>query len=661
DAVRLDALSFGFNFSAAVASDAGASPLAVLGSSVDSVTVGVHVTGTSTLQLSSVQLGVGAAHFAVTVLLEGLESAEDLNVSESASFEVPGRILVTRSDLQPAGDFADVGSALPRRGDPAWATFGLRVTAAAGDTLHVSGPPFTFTGDVQLQGENEAEVQLVSLANATVLFLTLQEPLDGLYELRAAVLAGPEADNGERWSFELWPEQSQASQELPKATNDASLGSFNLVEVVQLGISAGRVAPQSSAELEISVATSAQPREILLFAPLGFVFPENCLRDTLTVTSQVLSCRRSQPNVASLLIGTMQGGISTTLVATAPQSSSGRWFVRAMAEGAEVGWGTAPGFDVAQMEAADLIYAGVPSSAVHVAVSFRTSQTLMGGGNIEVVAPAVYGLSCLAADGFNALFLPGLGACDSSQGLLLTLNQTLAPGSYAFMAGMRTPAFTPSENLFDLLLRDVQGKVLDAKVGIPGQRIVHGLSLNPPQLQFSSSEQGVETEIRVVLRVAETLDPLQALGPVRALQIAVPERFTLIVKEPVVNLDGLPTPEVGWYHLYFLEKLVRVDLVANPGVQPPQLPAGDYRLAFKVRLPEFWMPSVNVWLLSLCRDLLCSDLIATVPVAGFKFGDAPMVQVETPVEPGGRAGGRALSTLILVLSPIFWVQSMVQS
>ena len=34
-----------------------------------------------------------------------------------------------------------------------------------------------------------------------------------------------------------------------------------------------------------------------------------------------------------------------------------------VAQGAEVGWGTAPGFDVAQMEAADLIYAGVPSSA----------------------------------------------------------------------------------------------------------------------------------------------------------------------------------------------------------------------------------------------------------------------------------------------------------
>ena len=29
--------------------------------------------------------------------------------------------------------------------------------------------------------------------------------------------------------------------------------------------------------------------------------------------------------------------------------------------------------------------------------------------------------------------------------------------------------------------------------------------------------------------------------------------------------------------------LWQVDLVANPGVQPPQLPAGDYRLAFKAR------------------------------------------------------------------------------
>eukprot|EP00913_Durusdinium_trenchii_P028684 g26900.t1 len=192
-------------------------------------------------------------------------------------------------------------------------------------------------------------------------------------------------------------------------------------------------------------------------------------------------------------------------------------------------------------------------------------------------------------------------------------------------------------NLFDLLLKDLEGKVVDARLALPGPRLIPGLTLDLPVLTslgervgrpFARSQPGSDAEIRVTLKVVQTLDPLQVLGPFRSVQIAVPERFTLIVREPVTNYDGLPTPEVSWYHLYFLEKLVRVDLVADGAEEIPQIPAKDYRLGFKVRLPEFWMPSVNVWTVSLCRDLSCSDLITSLPMAGFEFGDPGFEQEE---------------------------------
>ncbi|OLQ11398.1 40S ribosomal protein S15a-4 [Symbiodinium microadriaticum] len=122
---------------------------------------------------------------------------------------------------------------------------------------------------------------------------------------------------------------------------------------------------------------------------------------------------------------------------------------------------------------------------------------------------------------------------------------------------------------------------------------------------FGTLVKGAETQVRIILRVASALEPLEALGPVRAIQIAAPEHFTLVVREPaVLNLDGLPTPEIGysapmevdiapqtlghpcktcspsWFHLFFLEKLIRVDLVSNAGAAPPQVPAGSYRIEF---------------------------------------------------------------------------------
>ena len=92
-----------------------------------------------------------------------------------------------------------------------------------------------------------------------------------------------------------------------------------------------------------------------------------------------------------------------------------------------------------------------------------------------------------------------------------------------------------------------------------------------------------------------------------------PVYFVLVKCQQVQIIEWLFSLVVGWYHTYFLEKLVRVswrkegwfpvmfnpwpeamllstcalqvDLVSD-GEEPPQIPAKDYRLAFKVLSSE---------------------------------------------------------------------------
>eukprot|EP00913_Durusdinium_trenchii_P034041 g31864.t1 len=148
-------------------------------------------------------------------------------------------------------------------------------------------------------------------------------------QLSMGVVTGPEADNQEEWYFELWTEASTL-----KATNDGIMESFQLALGVRL--SAPRAAPASRAEVALAVAWSGRrPRQLQLWAPVGFIFVEvSCLRDTITVSSQVLSCTPgSLPYVAALqLHSAIEGSAETVLLALAPASAQGSWLLRSLAE-----------------------------------------------------------------------------------------------------------------------------------------------------------------------------------------------------------------------------------------------------------------------------------------------------------------------------------------
>merc|ERR1740121_3026801 len=216
----------------------------------------------------------------------------------------------------------------------------------------------------------------------------------------------------------------------------------------------------------------------------------------------------------------------------------------------------------------------------HMAVVFHTTQSLFDGGIVTMLAPEVYKFSCREVEGFSPLSMPGVQSCDDTgNGVSLVLNDTMAPGDYTFTVGVINPAFTPAANLFSVLVLNKDSKVVDAKMKFQGPRIVQGLYLRPLVLQYSTTKPMEEAEIRITFWTSADLDPMAAIGAVRALQIAVPERFTLITRLGVDNLDGLPTPESGWHQLYYTQRLVRISFVKSMAEIPRVIPQGQYRLA----------------------------------------------------------------------------------
>eukprot|EP00746_Dinoflagellata_sp_MGD_P145127 gnl/MRDRNA2_/MRDRNA2_77775_c0_seq1.p1 gnl/MRDRNA2_/MRDRNA2_77775_c0~~gnl/MRDRNA2_/MRDRNA2_77775_c0_seq1.p1 ORF type:complete len:2163 (+),score=280.86 gnl/MRDRNA2_/MRDRNA2_77775_c0_seq1:891-6491(+) len=643
----------------------------------------------------------GKTIFDITTSEINITRDELLGVSEAGAFVLPGLIEVSGQQLQtlyahesgPLNATAQPKRAgfRPRSNDDALATFTLRFGANVPEdaTLSIEALPFSFKeGLFFAMTEVGSEEEMKEIGPRTILNdgarleVHLLEPLFvGVeYKVQFETFTGPDIDNNERWRFETHLNPDLATRLgyavvpneplLPINTNDAQTASFELVAVMTLSIDAPRVAPRSDSILSIVIGPGGSaPSKVEIYAPVGFTFlPGSCLVGEQTEEANILGCRRTDEHrivelqirgegllvPANALITVRSPDVQYEII-------ENTWLIRGLTSddpSLEVGWGQVSGFRVVQMQQAEIIYGGSATIRVTLAVVFRTTETLLGGGQLVVLLPEVYKLNCQVEEGFNPLNVPGISECnDAGAGLRLTLNSTLAPGDYAFMAGLRNPAYTPANNKFSILLMNKDGNVVDAAMQFQGEQIVQGLSCRPPTLAFSSSQPKAEAEIHMALVVRELLDPSNPIGPVRSIQISVPEYFELVRKMctgvegtydcSVRNLDGLVTPEDGWFHLYFKDRLVRVDTVDTMVSTPVAIPEGTYRVAFYVYLPEFVMPRVNLWKMTLCRDLACTDQISTFPVAGFQFGDEE--QIKTSAE-----GGNDQQTSGSFQSPLSW-------
>merc|ERR1719421_663318 len=141
----------------------------------------------------------------------------------------------------------------------------------------------------------------------------------------------------------------------------------------------------------------------------------------------------------------------------------------------------------------ELWYAALSDIPTDLVVSFKSTIDIpMTGSQVIVDAPPQIKLSCDDAktpeEELRMLTLPPLWSnlsvypkpceVDIYTGRLsLRLNGSLPIGDYIFTVRIHTPIIDPppADNRWSLLLRDVDGHVVDTIVDYPGPRITYGL------------------------------------------------------------------------------------------------------------------------------------------------------------------------------------------
>jgi len=447
--------------------------------------------------------------------------------------------------------------------------------------------------------------------------------------------------------LETWRVETSDGGPLPTNTNDGLLEGFNLVSGMDMKVTAPRSPPM--AEIEVSLLIDPQqttPTSLVLVAPLGFNFTSNCL---VTGGGFILGCEPSR-SIAGLPAATLDckpGGLNQVITnlrvkVTTPDATPNvrSWYVmgKFAVTDEQVGWGQDPeGFEVKQMEDTSVEYAGMPLIDTQMVVQFKTREQMDLGAQIKIINPPEYTVRC-SGDQFNSIYLPGILECTTRRGFFtLALNDTLAPGSYAFSVLIETPRDTPgrrlSGNKFSLLLLDKNQQVQDASMNMAGEEIRSDFVAQAIDLSWTSAEAGQATSITLGFKVRSEIPR----GIVADFLIMLPMNYAHAIekKDAVRSLNSmLPLREVGtrgWVDFRMMDRLV-IHLDPNKPV-----PVGEYKFIFPVTVPE-QMPVGNFWRVSLCGysdsgpclSPESDQTLVTFPLAGFKIGQLAPGQTRSP-------------------------------
>jgi len=390
-----------------------------------------------------------------------------------------------------------------------------------------------------------------------------------------------------------------------------------------------------------------RPDELMIVAPPGFNFTENCLVNagqTSTVNPALKSCTQ-EGNVAgrayarlktvTRLSGTLQ---FVTIRITTPDSNPSQrsWYVRACnapcppmeSKGGWLGWGEDPvGVSVRQMIGAAVMYPGIPSIAGQMAFRFTTSEKLEAGGVLRVGYPTSMEINCAGSYLYKVSLIGGVQCTNRiKEGYFdLKLTRPLPPGQQAFAVTSTCPSAVDN-NYFYIVVRSAAGQVQDAAMSIPGMRIQHGLALAALELIWGTAEPKRSTAVSLGIELLAEL-PLKDPPIMSEILVDLPEDFSQqVLKSSHVETlaEPLPKRSGGWLDVANpgrLRLLLDENAVQNLGV-------GKYRFQFPIRVPAA-MPKYNVWTMTICgpadTNVSCSGpndprALVSFPMSGFKMG-----------------------------------------
>lgn len=533
---------------------------------------------------------------------------DDVRMGEDAQVELPFTVTM----------MASVGTMIRIRAPP-------YLLKAEGFTIIQSGSAETISSEVISASSGELVARLSAMA--IVAGLT--------YEVKVNCLT-PKVPNP--WDA-MWTVEFLDGGMLPLNTNDGVTEGFRLVDKIDIYVRSSRSPPVAVIDAELVIdPKSATPDELIIIAPPGFNFTENCLVNNGEF-GQVKSCgyygavagRAAAILKTERLTGILQ---YVTLAITTPDQNPAltSWFMEAKDSytGYQLGWGEdAQGVTVRQMFGASVVYAGVPSISSQMAFRFITNEKLEAGGVLRVGYPKTIQIECTG----ESLYKVGLEGDVNCQNFIkegyfqLTLGRPLPPGQQAFAVRSTVPSSVPDNNFYIMVLSNT-GEVRDAAMSVPGRRVQHGLALSAMELIWGTAEPKRSTYVSMGIELTAEL-PLKDPPIISELVIQVPADFTQQVQKSShveVLTRPLPQRSGGWLDVSNPSRL-RL-LLDEQKVQELEIDA--YRFQFPIQVPSV-MPKYNVWEMTVCGPALTPNAtctgkddvraLITFPLAGFAMGE----------------------------------------
>jgi len=241
--------------------------------------------------------------------------------------------------------------------------------------------------------------------------------------------------------------------------------------------------------------------------------------------------------------------------------------------------------------------------------------------------------------------------------LSLTLSEPAPAGSYSFIVGGNLPPQAPPNGapaeFFSVIVRAEDDSVLEASYDLPPRTPLRELKARDARLGWSGTPRAEKpTRVKVSINFDE-----ETVG-VRALLITLPPGMRHDVQSPTNvknhNKNFPVAPAADWIDSS-QETYLRVIVNEDYGYLSP-IPAGKYDFEFPILFPSS-TASENVWYLSLCASLACSNITTQsailipmiFPMPGFREG-----QLEGDLRGGTGGGGGEGSSAVLGAVPSFF-------
>ncbi|CAJ1338517.1 unnamed protein product [Effrenium voratum] len=419
-------------------------------------------------------------------------------------------------------------------------------------------------------------------------------------------------------------------------TNDAETFAPTAVAEMFLSVTTAVSRRPPLAAVYVTVTINAAPIEVAFsrlvilppygFAPLGVTPPANARA------------------ILELPLGQDFAEMSYQLRMIMPRRTNldPRWFVLARKESVDeitgevmdrvVGWGSAPGFDIAPCPAFAR-YGALPSYTGWLALTFKTPSVVMGRFAL-FTAPPEFRAQCPLGQGMQPCeaFKPAAGMPIEILALpvLQTLNITMAAGNaegedqvYTMMLTITTPAILTSLQSWELRVLDQVFTVVDSSLDIPSTPLAELQAENPSLTWLTVPQRGEAATVQIQVVINRRVRFL------RMLVFLMPEgyRHDIQHRNQLANINkNFPVAiERDWRDFENL-RYVRIY------VEPTTVSSGNFQWRFPVILPI--NPPINSeWYVHLCSEYTCrvfSDpsVITSFPVPDFQekipaktFGD----------------------------------------